>query len=86
MSTNNDFDRIERSSRNRRIAVRTITYALLALWVACRRLPDWVMLGLSVLSTLMIIGVIQGLNISSDGLTAKQRARQREEELDSGMI
>ena len=42
--------------------------------------------GSSVLSTLMIIGVIQGLNISSDGLTAKQRARQREEELDSGMI
>ncbi|MBQ7247427.1 MAG: FtsW/RodA/SpoVE family cell cycle protein [Lachnospiraceae bacterium] len=40
--------------------------------------------GSSVLSTLIIIGVIQGLNISSDGLTAKQRARVREEELEAG--
>lgn len=39
--------------------------------------------GSSVLSTLVIIGVIQGLNISSDGLTAKQRAKRQESELDA---
>ena len=37
-----------------------VLYALLALWVACRRLPDWVMLGLSVLSTLMAWFIVHG--------------------------
>ena len=40
--------------------------------------------GSSVISTLLIIGVIQGLYIRSDGLTAKQRAKQQEAFLEGG--
>ena len=32
MANQIDFDRIERASRNRRIIVRAITYALLTFW------------------------------------------------------
>lgn len=40
--------------------------------------------GSSVLATMLIIGVIQGLYIKSDGLTAKQRAKLEEQMLDEG--
>lgn len=39
--------------------------------------------GSSVLSTMITIGVIQGLNIISDGMTAKQRAGAQEKELEA---
>lgn len=50
MSTNQDFDRIERSSRNRRIAVRAVTYALLVLWALMVLFPYYWMLLTSVKS------------------------------------
>lgn len=50
MSSNHDFDRIERSARSRRIAARTITYALLALWALMVLFPYYWMLLTSVKS------------------------------------
>ena len=50
MSARNDFDRIERASRNRRIAARAITYFLLALWALMVLFPYYWMLLTSVKS------------------------------------
>ena len=45
---NNDYDKIERAARNRKIAVRTITYVLLALWAVMVLFPYYWMLLTSV--------------------------------------
>ena len=50
MANQNDFDRIERASRSRRIAVRAITYALLILWALLVLFPYYWMLLTSVKS------------------------------------
>ena len=45
---NNDYDKIERAARNRKIAVRMITYVLLALWAVMVLFPYYWMLLTSV--------------------------------------
>ena len=50
MANQSDFDRIERASRNRRAAVRAVTYFLLALWALMVLFPYYWMLLTSVKS------------------------------------
>ena len=47
---NNDYDKIERAARNRKVAVRAVTYALLALWAVMVLFPYYWMLLTSVKS------------------------------------
>ena len=47
---NNDYDKIERAARNRKVAVRAVTYALLALWALMVLFPYYWMLLTSVKS------------------------------------